>query len=60
MSNIAKQQSRAKRLRKARNMRKNNGVGRTAAHQAIKDAQEANKQSLGAGLVNGLKNLMGR
>jgi hypothetical protein len=60
MSNMAKKQSRAKVLRKNRNMRKNNGVGRTQEHQAIHDAAEANKMSLGERLASGMKNMVGR
>ena len=59
MSNQAKAQSRKARLKKASNMRKNNGVGRTSERQAMHDAIEA-KQGIGSKIAGGLKNLLGR
>lgn len=59
MSNQAKAQSRKARIKKASNMRKNNGVGRTTERQAIHDAADA-KQGIGSRISSGLKNLMGK
>lgn len=60
MSNQSKAKARRKRIDKARNMRKNNGIGRTAANQAYHDAKDADKISIGSKLASGFKKLIGR
>lgn len=53
--------NRAKNIKKARNMRKNNGVGRTAKNEAIFNAKHVDDAPVGLGskLAAGFKNLLG-
>ena len=61
MSNKAKANGRAKRLAKARNMRKNNGIGRTLQNQHIHELADTQKSGgLGSRLAAGFKGIFGK
>lgn len=56
MSNQAKKVNRTKRLKKARNMRHNNGVGRTALNVEMHNRVESGATGVNGGLFSSVAN----